>query len=71
MEVKLDSQNPYVSSKKLVIDKITGAIEKLIVQDKNQKNLVYILYTEIKINSLKEQDILAFHLQDYGFVAQY
>ena len=70
MEVKLKSQNPYVSSKKLVINKQTGNIEKLIVQDKNQKNLVYILYNEIKINSLKEEEILAFRLQDYS-IAQY
>lgn len=70
MEVKLESQNPYVSSKKLVINKQTGNIEKLIVQDKNQKNLVYILYNEIKINSLKKEEILAFRLQDYS-IAQY
>lgn len=70
MEVKLKSQNPYVSSKKLVINKQTGNIEKLIVQDKNQKNLVYILYNEIKINSLKKEEILAFRLQDYS-IAQY
>ena len=70
MEVKLESQNPYVSSKKLVISKQTGNIEKLIVQDKNQKNLVYILYNEIKINSLKKEEILAFRLQDYS-IAQY
>ena len=62
MEVKLESQNPYVSRKKLVINKQTGNIEKLIVQDKNQKNLVYILYNEIKINSLKKDEILAFQL---------
>ena len=70
MEVKLESQNPYVSSKRLVINKQTGNIEKLIVQDKNQKNLVYILYNEIKINSLKKEEILAFRLQDYS-IAQY
>ena len=70
MEVKLESQNPYVSSKKLVINKQTGNIEKLIVQDKNQKNLVYILYNKIKINSLKKEEILAFRLQDYS-IAQY
>ena len=70
MEVKLESQNPYVSNKKLVLNKQTGNIEKLIVQDKNQKNLVYILYNEIKINSLKKEEILAFRLQDYS-IAQY
>ncbi len=70
MEVNLDSQNPYVSSKKLIIDRNTGTICKLVVQDKNQKNLVYILYNEIKMNSLKKEEILAFRLYDYG-MAEY
>ncbi len=70
MEVTLASQNSYVSNKRLMIDRTTGKIQKLIVQDKNQKNLVYIVYNEIKINSLKKEEVLAFHLQDYS-VAQY
>lgn len=70
MEVILQSNNQYVSSKKLFIDKTTGKITKMIVQDKNQKNLVYILYNEIKINSLKMEEVLAFRLND-SYVAQY
>lgn len=70
MEVALSSENPYVANKKLVIDRATGEIKKLIVQDKNQKSLVYILYTEIKINSLQKDEVLAFQLKDYS-VAQY
>ena len=70
MEVILSNENPYVHSKKLIIDKQMGIIQKLIVQDKNQKNIVYILYNEIKINSLKKEEVLAFRLQDYS-VAQY
>ena len=42
----------------------------MIVQDKNQKNLVYILYNEIKINSLKKEEVLAFRLNNFS-VAQY
>lgn len=68
MEVELSNSNPYVASKKLVIDKITGSIQKLIVQDKNQKNLVYILYNEIKMNSLKKEEVLAFRLQEDNIV---
>lgn len=60
MEVNLEGLSPYISYKKLFIDKKTGNITKLIVQDKNQKNIVYILYNEIKINSLKKEDVLAF-----------
>ena len=64
LEVKLDSENPYISYKRLFIDKKTGKITKLIVQDKNQKNIVYILYNEIKINSIKKEEILAFQLEE-------
>ena len=63
MEVKLEHENPYISYKKLFIDKTTGKITKLIVQDKNQKNLVHILYNEIKINSIKKEEILAFQIE--------
>ena len=70
MEVELSSSNQYIASKKLVIDKITGSIQKLIVQDKNQKNLVYILYNEIKMNSLKKEEVLAFRLQE-DHIVQY
>lgn len=64
MEVALASNNPYVASKRLIIDRTTGTIQKLIVQDKNQKNLVYILYNEITINSLKKEEVLAFRLHN-------
>lgn len=70
MEVTLSTENHYISSKKLVIDKEKGSIQKLIVQDKNQKNLVYILYKEIKLNSTKKEEVLAFRLQNYS-VAEY
>ena len=49
LEVK-NENNPYNIYKKLYIDKKTGKPIKMIVQDINQKTLVYILYTEIKIS---------------------
>ncbi len=64
MEVALQTENPYISYKKLFIDKSKSKIDKLIVQDKNKKNLVYILYNEIKINSLKKEEVLAFKLKE-------
>ena len=64
MEVTLKADNPYISSKKLFINKDESKITKLVVQDKNQKNLVYILYNEIKINSLKKEEVLAFKLKE-------
>lgn len=70
MEVDNLEEGSYISDKKLFIDKTTGKINKMIVQDKNQKNIVYILYNEIEINSLKKEEILAFKLND-TFVGQY
>lgn len=52
MELELQTSNQSVQYKKLVINKEENKIEQLLVQDKNQKNLVYILYNEIKINDL-------------------
>ena len=49
LEVKRND-NPYNIYKKLYIDKKTGKPIKMIVQDINQKTLVYILYTEITIS---------------------
>lgn len=49
LEVKR-TDNPYNIYKKLYIDKKTGKPIKMMVQDINQKTLVYILYTEIKIS---------------------
>ena len=40
--------------KSLYIDKSTGNPTKLLVKDKNQKNTIYILYNEIKINTLNK-----------------
>lgn len=49
--------------KNYLLIKLVGTIAKLVVQDKNQKKLVYILYNEIKINSLKKEEVLAFKLK--------
>ena len=50
--------------KNYLLIKLVGKIAKLVVQDKNQKKLVYILYNEIKINSLKKEEVLAFKLKE-------
>ena len=49
VEVK-NNENEYNFYKKLYIDKKTAKPIKLIIQDVNQKTLVYILYTEITIS---------------------
>ena len=45
-----NKKNTYSSYKKLYIDKKTGKPTKMQIEDVNQKVLVYILYTEIKIS---------------------
>lgn len=49
LEVKTN-ENAYNVYKKLYIDKKAAKPTKMIVQDINQKTLVYILYTEITIS---------------------
>lgn len=48
-----NENNRYIYSKELHIDKEVGKIEKLVVQDINKKNLIYILYNEITVNGEK------------------
>ena len=52
----VNTTNNYEKVETLYIDKNTGNPEKMIIQDKNQKNMVYILYNEIRINNLSKED---------------
>ncbi len=52
MTVDISKSNNYGNVKMLYINKETGNPEKMLIQDKNQKNIVYILYNEIRINDL-------------------
>jgi len=67
METKCESNNRYIVSKKLYIDKSTSKPIRMEVNDVNQSTLVYILYNEIKINSTKTEEVLAFKTSDYLF----
>ena len=58
-EVNIKTANKYNQNKILYVDKVTGNPTKLLVQDVNEKNVVYILYNEIKINDLDNNNILA------------
>lgn len=51
LEAKVE-QNKYIYNKRLYISKKTGNPTKLLIEDINEKTLVYILYNEIKINDL-------------------
>lgn len=54
MTVDISDSNNYGKIKILYINKTTGNLEKMLIQDKNQKNMVYILYSEIRINSVSK-----------------
>lgn len=54
METKTRNENNrYIYNKQLFIDKKTGKPTKLLVQDINKKNLIYILYSEITVNGVR------------------
>lgn len=55
-----NEEDQYKQIKKLYLDKNTGKPTKLIIQDINEKTVVYILYNEVKINSLNKDEVLAF-----------
>ena len=52
----VNTANNYEKVETLYINKNNGNPEKMIIQDKNQKNMVYILYNEIRINNLSKED---------------
>ena len=54
MTVDISDSNNYGKIKIIYINKTTGNPEKMLIQDKNQKNMVYILYSEIRINSVSK-----------------
>ena len=54
MTVDISNSNNYGKVKILYINKATGNPEKMLIQDKNQKNMVYILYNEIRINKVNK-----------------
>lgn len=64
MEVTTDNSNEYMYSKILYIDKKTNKPSKMLIKDKNNKTLIYILYNKINFDSLSKEEVLAFQL-DY------
>lgn len=63
MQTKVEnSTNKYNANKRLYIDKNTLKPIKMEIDDINKKMLVYILYDEIKINSVNKEEVLAFKL---------
>lgn len=63
MEVKCD-KNRYIATEKLYIDRNANKITKLIIEDENKKNKIYITYNKIEIGSLNKDNVLAFKRHD-------
>ena len=53
LNTEVENANKYRKYKSLTIDKKTGKPTKLEIKDVTQNILVYILYNEIKIDSLR------------------
>ena len=49
--METSNNNDIKTKKKLYIDKKTGKIEKMEIEDTNKKISVYILYKEVYVNS--------------------
>lgn len=64
MELKVEEANKYTAYEKLYISKRTSKPIKMEIEDINKKMLVYILYDEIKINSVNKEEVLAFKLKE-------
>jgi len=62
METKKDN-NKYSATEKLYIDRNANKITKLIIEDENKKNRIYITYNKIEIGSLNKDEVLAFKLE--------
>lgn len=64
MEVK--DNNRVNSCRKLYIDREANKITKLVIEDENKKNSVYIIYNKIEIGGLSKDSILAFKTKVIG-----
>lgn len=64
MKTKNKNDNKYRQYKVLYIDKNTHKPIKLEIEDYNRNTLVYISYNEVKLNSVKKDDIFALEVYD-------
>ena len=62
MKTTSNNSNKYTKNKTLYIDRSTGNPTKMEITDINKNTTVYILYKEVKIDNLDENNILAFNL---------
>ena len=53
-------KNKYNTYEKLYIDRNANKITKLVIEDENKKDKIYITYNKIEIGSLNKENVLAF-----------
>lgn len=63
LETNSQNENKYTMKKKLYMNKESGKIEKMEIQDRTQNTRIYILYNEIEINSLSKEEVVAFSIK--------
>ena len=63
MEVKVKTNNIYTQNKKLYISREMGIIEKMEIEDITQKTTIYILYNKVEINTLNNEEKIAFSVK--------
>lgn len=61
--VKMQTTSNNIN-KKLYISKNTALPVKMEVEDLNRKTMIYILYNEVNVNSLKKENVIAFEFID-------
>lgn len=64
METTAKTQNNYQKYETLYISKENGKPTKMEIKDTNQNTIIYIIYKEIKINSIEKEKVYAFKLFD-------
>ena len=64
ISVKVKNSNQYIAYKKLYISKNKCIPTKLEIQNLAQKQVIYILYNEIKVNNLQKEDVISFNLEE-------
>ena len=63
LETEKKDNNKYTMGKKLYINKESGRIEKLEINDRTQNTRIYILYNEIAINETSKEEVVALSIK--------
>ena len=63
LETEKKDNNKYTMGKKIYINKESGRIEKLEINDRTQNTRIYILYNEIAINETSKEEVVALSIK--------